>query len=343
MSDNLPNPNDPLLSQGTAQGTAKNAAQTGSQTNANEKTSCFAILSDEEAVNRLPTQCPAIAFFSTLLGGITKNPAFMSLPIDDHLAHRGDGVFETVKLYNGAPYLLKEHLQRLERSASGIGMDMPMPKVEVEAAVRATAAAAGGGTILIRILVSRGPGGFSVNPYESTGPQLYIAAYPAAPPFMATHPEGARVMTSSVPVKPDFLAQIKTCNYIQNAMMKKEAVDAEVDFSIGVNAAGMVSESFTENLCLVKDGEIIRPPCEGILAGTTMLRCLELASEQEIQIRGEPFSVDDGKAADEILIFGTTAEVTGVIEWDGSPIGTGQLGPMFATLSQTLKAELDAL
>lgn len=294
------------------------------------------ILSAADLPQRAPGVC--LALYSSWFGGIVTEPSRMVVPVDDHLVHRGDGVFETVKAVGGSLWLLDAHLERLQISASAIGIDLPWSKEKIADILLDTVAAANAEMpVLLRVLVSRGPGGFSVNPYEPDAPQLYVAVYPAKPPFMEQKPGGASVKRSTIPVKPGLLARVKTCNYIPNALMKKEAVDAGVDFVVGVDENGNIAESFTENLCMVRDGVLIRPPAERILAGTTMMRVFELAEADGIPTAVQAFTPHDLEQADELLIMGTTSEVTVVTDFEGRAL---KAGPMFERLAALLRADL---
>jgi len=279
----------------------------------------------------------AYAFYSSWFGGIVTEPELMMVPVDDHLVHRGDGVFETVKAVDKTMWLLDAHLTRLVASAASIGIELPWHTADIAAILRDTLEAGGHADALLRVLVSRGPGGFSVNPYEPAHPQLYVAAYPASVPFMTKNPGGARLKLSSVPVKPGLLARAKTCNYLPNALMKKEAVDAGVHYVVSVDEAGHIAESFTENVCMVDDGVLTRPPGERILAGTTMMRVFELADAAGIPTTVRPFTPEQLLDADEILIMGTTAEVTAVVEFEERAF---EIGPMFERLAALLRSDL---
>src|SRR5476651_219836 len=72
------------------------------------------------------------AFYSSWFGGIVKNPRMMLLPIDDHMVHRGDGVFEAMKAINRAVYLMDEHLQRLANSAEKIAIKFPIERDQIK-------------------------------------------------------------------------------------------------------------------------------------------------------------------------------------------------------------------
>jgi branched-chain amino acid aminotransferase len=270
----------------------------------------------------------------------------MLLPMDDHLAHRGDGVFEALKCVAGNLYNLQGHLNRLLRSAQGVFLKIPLTGDELTAAILATTQAGGRRDCMVRIFVSRGPGGFSVDPYESPAPQVYVVVTAAGRPLMELHPRGARVRTSAVPAKSGGWATLKTCNYLPNVQMRKEAVDAGVDFSVGFSAEGFLTEGASENAGIVSaDRRLLFPRLETILAGTTMLRVMALA--REVVASGGLASVtfadirrDAILSAAEMLIAGTTVNLAAAVEYDGHSIGAGQPGPVFRRLSELLERDM---
>lgn len=282
------------------------------------------------------------AMYSSQLGGIVTDPVLMQMPVDDHVVHRGDGIFETFKCVDGRIYNMGAHLDRLAGSVRNLAYNLTLPQAEIGRIVVDTIRAGGHRDCLVRILVSRGPGGFGVNPYECPHAQLYVIATALPPPFMKAHPGGARVVTSAVPIKPAFFAGIKACNYLPNVLMKKEAVDAGVDFAVGFDEAGCLAEGATENFGIVtRDARLLFPVLDRILAGTTMLRVAELAKALvgEGRLRGIEFAAIPRQQvleAAEVLIVGTTPDVTAVVELDGKPVGNGKPGPVQQALSLLL-------
>jgi branched-subunit amino acid aminotransferase/4-amino-4-deoxychorismate lyase len=295
---------------------------------------------------RAPYQKGYYAMFSSLLGGIVTDPLLMQVPVDDHLVHRGDGVFETIKCVNGSLYLLLEHLDRLRASATAIGLACPWTREALVDITRQTVRAGKHPDCLIRILLSRGPGSLGVNPYDCPHPGLYILAHELKPSFMALHPGGARVAISRIPVKPSFFATIKACNYLPNALMKKEAVDLGVDFTVAFDEQGALAEGATENAgILTAEGDLRVPKPDRILAGTTMHRVLELArplveSGLLRSVGVGAISRVDISRAREIFIFGTTPDVTAVVEFEGHPVGDGTPGPVARELGARLERDL---
>src|SRR5262249_21110877 len=112
------------------------------------------------------------AMYSTVFDAIVTDPVLMLVPMGEHMVHPGDGVFETFKCVGGALYNLNAHLDRVENSAQMIGLALPMPRTELVRRIVETVQAGGRRDCLVRLLVSRGPGSFGVNPYDSPVAQV---------------------------------------------------------------------------------------------------------------------------------------------------------------------------
>jgi 4-amino-4-deoxychorismate lyase len=280
------------------------------------------------------------AFYSTWLGGITKDPALMVLPMDDHMVHRGDGVFEAFKAIDRKVFLLQPHLQRLETSAARIGIRLPFELKELEEIIFETLKVADQPNVLARLFVSRGPGGFSPNPYDSVGSQLYLAITDLRTPKAEAYQVGVKIGRSHIPVKESWMAQVKSCNYLPNVMMKKEALDRQLDFTIGFDAQNWMAESSTENIAIVdRNGILTHPQFNNILKGTTMIRAFELAAQSGIPTAQRDLSETDLLEAREVMMIGTTLDVLPVTAYEGKPIGSGQVGPVAKSLSELLRGE----
>jgi branched-subunit amino acid aminotransferase/4-amino-4-deoxychorismate lyase len=282
------------------------------------------------------------AMYSSVLGGVVTDPALMQVPADDHAVHRGDGIFETFKCVNGSIYNMAAHLDRLQESAERLSLVPPCSLAQIGDVAVETVRAGGQPNCLVRVVVSRGPGSFGVDPYDCPETQLYIVACDLHTPFMEEHPEGARVITSTIPVKHPLLATTKTCNYLPNMFMRKEAVDAGVDFVMAFDDGGFLAEGSTENIGIVtEDKRLLFPERRCVLSGTTMLRVIELAQtlvdgEQLTEVASVDISGKDVVSAAEILITGTTRNVVAATELDGNPVGDGRPGPLYAKLAELL-------
>lgn len=282
-----------------------------------------------------------LAMYSSWLGGIVTEPELMLIPIDDHLVHRGDGVFEAMKFYERRLYLADEHLERLFSSAEKISLPIPYKKEEIRNLIVETLKAAKTDNCVIRMFVSRGPGGFGPSPYDSCGSQLYIIITSPKPFDPKKYETGVSVGISKIGMKDRFFATIKTCNYLPNVLMKKESVDNKLDFSVNVSSEGFVGESATENIFIVsKDDEFLVPSFEYILKGTTLLRMMTLAKPHVKAVKEKDLTVKDFLDAKEILMCGTTMGVAAVTEFDGKKVGNGKPGTFAEKFLKLFKDDL---
>jgi branched-chain amino acid aminotransferase len=286
------------------------------------------------------------AMYSSVLGGVVTHPFLMTIPMDDHMVHRGDGIFEVFKCVDGRIYNLQRHLERLERSSRAIYLKLPVGLEELTRIVVETIRLTGERDCLIRLFVSRGPGGFTTDPYECPASQVYVVVgrlngYPDA-----FYSKGVRAKSSSVPIKKSYFANIKSCNYLPNVLMKKEAVDNQVEFTVSVDENGFLGEGSTENVGVVTgDGRLKLPKFSRILQGTTVMRATELA--EPLVAAGtlqavvfEDITLTEAFSSAEMLLFGTTFDILPVVAFDRHAIGSGAPGPVFRALREQLRCDM---
>lgn len=289
-----------------------------------------------------------LAMYSSMLGGVVTHPFLMTIPMDDHMAHRGDGIFEVFKCVNGNIYNLQAHLERLERSAQAVYLELPATLEQITDLVVGTIRIADVQDCLIRLFVSRGPGGFTQNPYECPASQLYIVVCRSSLPPEEHYTQGVAIESSSIPIKESYFANIKTCNYLPNVLMTKEALDAGVQYTISIDENGFLGEGSTENIGLVTPDLTLKfPRFRRILKGTTVTRVAELAESlvEEGQLKQVVFKdiiLNDAYSAAEILLFGTTFDVLPVVIFDGHQIGSGSPGPVCHLLRELLKWDINS-
>ncbi len=286
------------------------------------------------------------AMYSSVADCIVTDPSVMVVPVDDHIVHRGDGVFESFKCIDGNLYNLEDHLIRLERSCAVLGIELPVSLEGLIEIISQTVRAGEQSNALVRLLVSRGTGTMGINPYACLHAEFYIVVYELPPSRVGELPAGVRVALSQIPVKPGIFAQVKTCNYLPNVLMKKEAVDQGVDFTISLDEQQFLAEGATENVGIVTPNlELFMPPPERVLAGTTARRAMEFSQQlvkEGLLHKAEYRSIDlpTAHAATEIHIYGTTLNITPVIEFDGQTVANGKPGSVACRLFEMLKEEM---
>jgi branched-chain amino acid aminotransferase len=291
---------------------------------------------------RMPHWENYLGFYSSWLDGFYREPWAMLMPIDDHGFHRGDGVFEAARIHEGAYFDLLSHLERLKASAAAIGMELPKSLDEIRGICLKLARLCQAKNGILRLYVTRGPGGFSPNPKEVVGHQIYAAITRMGPPNKAIYENGCRAMISHIPAKDPFWSAIKSCNYLQNVMMKKECLEKGYDLAICVGPRGFLCEGSTENMMLVSaGGELIVPRFDYTLRGTTIRVVMRLAEELvragELKaVRFGDVKADDLLKAREAAFVGTTLAVLPMTSLDGQPIGGGKPGPVSKILGDRL-------
>jgi branched-chain amino acid aminotransferase len=288
-----------------------------------------------------------LAMYSSWFGGIVKNPAFMMIPVDDHMVHRGDGVFEAIKCVNGNLYLFDRHIDRLLHSARAINLNLPVSPEELKGIVVETVRAGGARDAVVRIFVSRGPGGFSADPAESIGSQLYVVVTKPLTPPPEQYEKGVIAKRSKIPMKPSNMAHIKTCNYLHSVLMSMEARAEQVDFTISVDEDGCLGEGPTENIGIITSSyEFLVPKFGKVLRGTTISRAMELAknllkSKVLSRIAEECIPIEEVYRAHEVMLFGTTFDVLPVVKFDDRKIGSGQPGPFYKKLLKLMREDME--
>jgi len=305
----------------------------------------------EEAIQSLRDNLPEhathyFAMYSSVIGGIVTDATLMQVPLDDHMVHRGHGVFDTASLANGMLYQLEAHLDRFIGSAEQARIALPFPRSVLRQIIVDTAAASGQRDAAVRYWLSAGPGGFGIAPDECPSSAFYVIVFEGKAYPTRFYTEGMKVVTSTVPIKPPLFARVKSTNYLPNALVVLEARDKGADNGIFVDAQGMAAESSNMNVAFVShDGVFRHPPFDGILAGITVQRIMVLARRlieedllKDIKVADVP--LQEGRSAREMLLIGSAIKVAPVVEWDGQSIDDGKPGPVARRLLELWREDL---
>lgn len=219
------------------------------------------------------------AMYSSVTGKITTDPALMTIPIDDHAVVRGHAVFDTCSLCAGRLYRLQIHLQRLFSSAAAARLQLPFGDGDSEEnraimteIVAAACRASGRKDADVRFWLSAGTGNLGVTPAGCKA-QFYVLVFgglPMDPQWALDGISEVSLTEDIVPLKPPLLAELKSNNYMLNALTMMAARDRGGTFGILVDGSGHLLESCVLNVALVRaDGMLATPTFERALAGTT--------------------------------------------------------------------------
>jgi branched-chain amino acid aminotransferase len=253
------------------------------------------------------------------------------ISVYDHGFLYGDGVFEGIRVYNGLVFKLKEHIDRLYRSAHAIMLQIPLTKEEMTKAVVETLRKNSMKDSYIRLIVSRGVGDLGLDPRKCPKATVIIISDTINIKAGNAKEVGITTMFSWVRRNPVDATthEIKSLNYLNSILAKIEANANGIDEAICLEENGCIAEGVGENIFIVKDGEIFTPPTStGALAGITADVVAELCSKLDIDLvitNLTPFMLF---TADEAFFTGTAMEMVPIREVNKRIIGKGKPGPV---------------
>ena len=257
-----------------------------------------------------------------------------------HTLHYGMGVFEGVRCYETidgpAIFRLRDHTDRLYRSAQIFGMKIPFAKEAIEEAQKDVVRRNKLGSCYIRPIVFYGSNALGVA--AKTNPVLVaIAAWPWGAYLGADGIEkGIRVKTSSFTHHHPNVTMCKAKavgNYPVSILANQEATHDGYEEAMLLDPQGFLCQGSGENVFIVRNGALHTPDLAGgALEGITRETIIEFARELGIPVHERRITRDEVYIADEAFFTGTAAEVTPIREYDHRPIGTGARGPVTAKL-----------
>lgn len=267
--------------------------------------------------------------------------------------HYGWGVFEGIRAYSTdrgpAVFRLREHIERLFRSAHIYLMEPAFTVEEIVAATKETVRVNEVQSCYIRPLLYLGYGEMGLNPTPSET-KTSIACWPWGAYLGEEATErGCRAVVSSWQrighntIPP---AGKATGQYINSSLAKVAALKAGYDECIMLTPQGNVAEGSGENIFLVYGKKVITPPLiDGVLAGLTRDAVMTIARDEGYELVESTLSRTDLYLADEAWFTGTAAEVVPLVEVDDRRVGTGRPGPVTRHLlelfHQAAKGQLD--
>lgn len=253
----------------------------------------------------------------------------------DSSVQNGDAVWEGLRLYEGRIFRLEAHLARLRKSAAMLAYrGMPADKTLTDELARTLAANQMHDGVHVRLTVSRGLKYTSgLDPrINQAGCSFFILAEHKPPVFDNTH--GIRLITARQR-RPfgDVLDQhIHSCNQLTSILAKLEANAAGVDDAILLDTAGMLAETSSTHLFLVRAGCLVTSTTRACPEGITRSVVLELGRDLGIPVEERDVPTAELALADEMFVTGTMGEITPVAALDSRSFGSVP-GPVTARIA----------
>jgi len=267
----------------------------------------------------------------------------------DHGFLYGEGVYETMRTYNGQPFLFDRHMRRLRTSAAMLALPVPVTDDELSRRCRDTTRAAGLGErdeAYIRILVTRGEGELSYDPAACPTSSIVVIVKPLEETPRDVYERGVTVsLVSIIRNHPGTVNPlIKSNNLLNNALAMQEAVRRGSFEGIMRNYRGELAEGTQANFFVVKNAAALTPPLDaGLLAGITREFVFEVGREIGVPVREAVLKDQDLLGADEAFLTSTTREVVPIVRVDDTEIGTGKPGPVTLALLQAFRRKAQEL
>jgi branched-chain amino acid aminotransferase len=228
-------------------------------------------------------------------GRITET-AEAVVPLKDDGLYRGDGAFEVIRLYDGTPFALVDHLDRLERSASAIQLEFERPALERE--IDALLTEFGDADGQLRLIVTRGGRRLAMTePIPAHADTVSVATVTYCPTVI--------------------LNGVKSLSYAANMQATRLAKAQGADEAVLVQPDGIVLEPPTSAIFWVSPQGALRTPAldNGVLESITRDRLVKA-----LEVEEGAWPVADLRAAKEAFLASTTREIQAVAAIDGTKL-----------------------
>ena len=259
------------------------------------------------------------------------------LHADDEAFLRGRAAFETIRVYDGRPFRLEEHLGRLSDSAERLGLP-PVDLVGFQGIIREALGASGEPAAVLRLYITPGREGGS-------SPTALAMVSTLPPDLEERRSRGQRMITVQLGIEPGvragapwLLGGVKSTSYAVNMAAESEARRRGADDAIFLANGRIVLEGPVTNVWWRSGRDLFTPGLElGILAGVTRATLLESAAGLGYRTHEGVYGVDDLAEAEEVFTSSSVREVMPAVELDGEPVGDGRPGQAAVELQSALR------
>jgi D-alanine transaminase len=272
------------------------------------------------------------------LNGDIMPMAGARLGIDDRGFQFADGIYEVIRLYNGKPFALLPHLQRLWNSAVDIQITPPLTPDALAIEIDKLIDKEQPGDALVYMQLTRGCAPRNHLFPEVIEPTLLFYLMPTG--RIPGPGEGEGVKLLAVPDERWKRCWIKTIGLLPNVLARNAAVAAGADEAVFIDA-GFVTECAASTLFAIIGGKLVTHPIGSkVLPGITRMVLLEVADQLGIEVDERAIGEDEAPWASELFITSTSREISWVSRWNDIYIGKGRCGPVTQKLHRALRERI---
>jgi branched-chain amino acid aminotransferase len=268
-------------------------------------------------VSSLPKESESLVFIN---GEFVAEKLARVSPLDRGFLY-GDGVFETIRVANGHPFLWESHMRRLELGIRYPKISGRFDSAQIERETKTLLLENRVTDGFLRIQVTRGAGARGYSPRGASSPTLVITTHPAS----AASPARLKLMTSKIRLIADEpWTQLKTTNRLPNILARAEVDEAGMDEALLLNHRWTIAGASAANLFCVRKDSLLTPPlAAGGIAGTTRAFIIQSARNLGMDVREEELSLEDFYASEAAFLTSAGLLVTPVESLDSKPINPG--------------------
>ena len=255
-----------------------------------------------------------------------------NISVFDHGFLYGDGIFETLRTYNGKVFKIDEHLERLFHSAKLVKLQIPLSKALLKAAIISVIKKNKLKEAYIRLTISRGKGELRYS--IDSNPNVVIIAKEFIPYEKNVHEKGVEVITYDAE---RVLPEVKSTSCIPLVLAKSEAARKNCFDAILVDRDGFITEGTVSNVFFIKN-KVVYTAKENILKGITREIVLRIA-EKIAKVREEGIAKKKIYFFDECFITNTSGEIIPVSKIDDKKMNAP--GSLTKKLMKEFKKEVE--
>ncbi len=229
------------------------------------------------------------------------------VPLNDRSFLFGDSLYEVMTTYQGKPFFVDDHLERLFNSAAGVYMDLPLDRQGFKDLIyKGLNFYKGPDEVYIRLMISRGVSDFNIDTRSNTEPARVYVLFKTAPRYGGRYAEtGFHLAVPStrrnapLSLNPAY----KTGNYLNNVLCLHEAKALGADDALILDLNDYVTEASTSNFFIIKNGVLMTAPVElGVLGGITRQHLIEVARNLGMPVAETAFTLEDVYASEERFV-----------------------------------------